>query len=274
MTWKIKIDRPSTTTSWCIKNVFFCIMSKILIIFSWIVDVYLIHFFSLIKNYTSHLLLFTDTLYVKVWETTLYWYIVCQGMGDYSLLIHCMSRYGRLLCTDTLYVKVWETTLYWYIVCQGMGDLKKPYYRSNDWFIVFNATFSYIMATRFSGGRNRSTWREPPTMGKQLVNFITCGHESSSLFFVIYKADVSDPTCISWIFNDIIIQLYIIVYNHTPYRCNYHYKQLMQKIMHRSYSTFYWYLCLLSILWYVPEDKTIYSHVLFNRHVKYEDTRT
>ena len=108
MTWKIKIDRPSTTTSWCIKNVFFCIMSKILIIFSWIVDVYLIHFFSLIKNYTSHLLLFTDTLYVKVWETTLYWYIVCQGMGDYSVLIHCMSRYGRLLFTDTLYVKVWE----------------------------------------------------------------------------------------------------------------------------------------------------------------------
>jgi hypothetical protein len=31
--------------------------------------------------------------------------------------------------------------------------------------------FSYIMATRFSGGRSR---REPPTMGKQLVSFITC----------------------------------------------------------------------------------------------------
>jgi hypothetical protein len=28
------------------------------------------------------------------------------------------------------------------------------------------------MATSFSGGRS---WREPPTMGKQLVNFITCG---------------------------------------------------------------------------------------------------
>jgi hypothetical protein len=39
-------------------------------------------------------------------------------------------------------------------------------------FGVFNATFSYIMATSFSGGRS---WREPPTMGKQLVNFITCG---------------------------------------------------------------------------------------------------
>jgi hypothetical protein len=38
------------------------------------------------------------------------------------------------------------------------------------WFLVFNATFSYIMATSFSGGRSR---REPPTMGKQLINFIT-----------------------------------------------------------------------------------------------------
>jgi hypothetical protein len=30
------------------------------------------------------------------------------------------------------------------------------------------------MATSFSGGRSRSTRREPPTMGKQLVNLITC----------------------------------------------------------------------------------------------------
>jgi hypothetical protein len=29
---------------------------------------------------------------------------------------------------------------------------------------------------------------EAPTMGKQLVNFITCGCESSAPFFVIYKA--------------------------------------------------------------------------------------
>ena len=38
------------------------------------------------------------------------------------------------------------------------------------------------MATSFSSGRSRSTWREPPTMGKQLVNFITCGCESRTLF--------------------------------------------------------------------------------------------
>jgi hypothetical protein len=43
------------------------------------------------------------------------------------------------------------------------------------------------MATSFSGG-SRSTWKESPTMGKQLENFITCGCESSAPFFVIYKA--------------------------------------------------------------------------------------
>jgi len=43
-------------------------------------------------------------------------------------------------------------------------------------FIVFNATFSNISAISWS------TWREPPTMGKQLVNFITCGCESSAPF--------------------------------------------------------------------------------------------
>jgi hypothetical protein len=35
------------------------------------------------------------------------------------------------------------------------------------------------MVTSFSGGGSR---REPPTMGKQLVNFITCGCDSSAPF--------------------------------------------------------------------------------------------
>ena len=48
--------------------------------------------------------------------------------------------------------------------------------------------FSYIMATNFSCGGSRSTRREPSTMGKQLVNFITCGCESSAPFLVIDKA--------------------------------------------------------------------------------------
>jgi hypothetical protein len=44
------------------------------------------------------------------------------------------------------------------------------------------------MATSVSGGRSRSTWREPSIMGKQLLNFITCSCESSAPFVVIYKA--------------------------------------------------------------------------------------
>ena len=60
-------------------------------------------------------------------------------------------------------------------------------------FLCFNATFSYIMATSFSGGRSRSIWREQPTTSKLLVNFITCECESSAPFFVIYKTGC-EPT--------------------------------------------------------------------------------
>ena len=52
----------------------------------------------------------------------------------------------------------------------------------------FQQYFSYIMATSFSDGSSRRTPREPPTMGKQLVSFITCGCESSAPFLEIYKA--------------------------------------------------------------------------------------
>ena len=41
---------------------------------------------------------------------------------------------------------------------------------TGDWFSVFNATSSNIMVTSFSGGRSRNSRREPPTIGKQLVN--------------------------------------------------------------------------------------------------------
>jgi hypothetical protein len=38
------------------------------------------------------------------------------------------------------------------------------------------------MGTSFSGGGSRNTWKEPPTMGKQLVNFIIYGCESRAPF--------------------------------------------------------------------------------------------
>jgi hypothetical protein len=49
----------------------------------------------------------------------------------------------------------------------------------SSWYSVLtplSTYFSYIMATSFSSGRSRSTWREPLTMGKQLVNFIDYIH--------------------------------------------------------------------------------------------------
>jgi hypothetical protein len=54
---------------------------------------------------------------------------------------------------------------------------------------VFNPAFSNISAISWRPVLVvKETRRNPPSMGKQLVNFITCGCESSALFFVIYKA--------------------------------------------------------------------------------------
>jgi hypothetical protein len=62
-----------------------------------------------------------------------------------------------------------------------------------DWFdliyfclMPLSAIFQLYLAdmvTSFSDGRSWSTRREPPTMGKQLVNLITFGCESSAPFF-------------------------------------------------------------------------------------------
>ena len=44
----------------------------------------------------------------------------------------------------------------------------------------FSAIFQLYYGDQFLSGRRSR--REPPTMGKQLVNFITCGCESSAPF--------------------------------------------------------------------------------------------
>jgi hypothetical protein len=51
-------------------------------------------------------------------------------------------------------------------------------------YLVFCAIFCRSLC----GGRSWSTRREPPTMDKQLVNFITCGCELSAPLLVIYNA--------------------------------------------------------------------------------------
>ena len=39
------------------------------------------------------------------------------------------------------------------------------------------------MVTSFRDGRSQNTWREPPTMGEQLISLITYGCESSASSF-------------------------------------------------------------------------------------------
>jgi len=61
---------------------------------------------------------------------------------------------------------------------------------------VLNATFSNISAISWRPVlvvEEAGVPREPPTMGKQLVNFITWGCESNAPFVVIYKAG-REPT--------------------------------------------------------------------------------
>ena len=64
------------------------------------------------------------------------------------------------------------------------------------------------MATSFSGGRSQSTRREPPTMGKQLVNFITCRCESSAPFFYNLQSR-------AWTHAVLVIGLYELLGNPT-----------------------------------------------------------
>jgi hypothetical protein len=54
------------------------------------------------------------------------------------------------------------------------------------WYLTpLSAIFQQYHATSFSDGRSQSTQREQPIMGNQLVNFITCGCESSAQLCVI-----------------------------------------------------------------------------------------
>ena len=54
-----------------------------------------------------------------------------------------------------------------------------------------------VLVVEEAGIPIKNTRREPPPMGKQLVNFITCGWESSAPFFAIYKAG-GKPTPYWW----------------------------------------------------------------------------
>jgi hypothetical protein len=74
------------------------------------------------------------------------------------------------------------------------GRVSKDFWVFDLW--GFNATFSNISAISWQPVlevEEAIVPGEPPTMGKQLVNFITCGCESSAPLCVIYKAG-REPT--------------------------------------------------------------------------------
>jgi len=59
----------------------------------------------------------------------------------------------------------------------------------------FQQYFSYIAGVCFIGRGNRSTWRKPPTVGKQLVNFITIWFWFD---FWCFNATFTNISAISW----------------------------------------------------------------------------
>jgi hypothetical protein len=63
------------------------------------------------------------------------------------------------------------------------------------------------MAISFSGGRSRSIRREPPIMGMQLVNFITCGCESSAPFLSFKKSGANPRRCMKYTIDQKTIHL-------------------------------------------------------------------
>ena len=91
---------------------------------------------------------------------------------------------------DNMTMTVAKRTSMHYITKWQIHVSSLTLYNWFDWFIVFNATFSNIMATSFSGGRSQSTWWEPQTMGKQTDHgkLYHLRLRVECTLFVIYKA--------------------------------------------------------------------------------------
>ena len=96
----------------------------------------------------------------------------------------CLMHVALLVLKKTILQFLMLLIGRWKANCPTFSNLVKQRQILRIYLIWFelSAIFSYIMATSFSGGGSRSTRREPPTMGKQLVSFITSDCESSAPF--------------------------------------------------------------------------------------------
>ena len=111
-----------------------------------------------------------DNFFV-IWPTGDEWRVI----GAWSAVGYQRYRFTWfLIIMNIVYVyialKVLRGHLYCLIFLYAL--LQEFEFEFEIWCLTpLSAIFSYIMATSFSGGGSRSTRREPPTMGKQLIFF-------------------------------------------------------------------------------------------------------
>ena len=90
----------------------------------------------------------------------------CQFSWDLvsSMILFLLLCFTHVLNSYCFYIQIISLLKYVFWFCFSLFDL----------FYYAQRHFQLYHGASFSGGRSRSTQREPPTMGKQLVNIITC----------------------------------------------------------------------------------------------------
>ena len=136
---------------------------------------------------------------------------------------------------------------------------------------MFNATFSNIMATSFSGGRSWSTWREPSTICKQLVNYhlrlrvectLFCNLQSRAWILVIGLYELlGNPTILHYDIIKTKACQYWCVHVMTKKSTKYNIK-LKEDLICSNENDNWWKKTLIHMHWVLLVKKTSHSHVL------------
>jgi hypothetical protein len=94
--------------------------------------------------------------------------VICDSficMFSRSLFVFLYFFFGNCVVCSSMYG-------FWLLPLASSNSSYIGWFDLNCGVLTFQQYFRYIMATSFSGGGSR---REPSTMGKQLLNSITCG---------------------------------------------------------------------------------------------------
>jgi hypothetical protein len=113
---------------------------------------------------------------------------------DVTLFVHLLVPFTTTYKHITSIFIIWFNNSYFLVQIIQYKGRKEMIINYN--YLSFPRIYRELSPSSINCSR-WSTRREPLTMGKQLVNFITCGCESSAPFFVIYKAG-REPTPHWW----------------------------------------------------------------------------